>query len=133
MIEKSSLVLATAVAVWVAGSASGVAQSLGASQSAADTAVSRTLDAPVNTRPVPQKWWWDDRWFDDGQLQVPVNHEVTRCPVCREESTATPGALKVTKRMRSRFPTTWLIAPPNECPQTVTRSAEPIPVFSTNS
>lgn len=53
-----------------------VAQSLGASESAADTAVGRVLEAPVNTRPIDQKWWWSDDWFDHGKLEIPDNHEV---------------------------------------------------------
>ena len=52
------------------------AQSLGSDERAADTAVGRAMEAPVNTLPVRQKWWWDDSWFDNGQLRVPVNHEV---------------------------------------------------------
>jgi len=52
------------------------AQSLGASESAADTAVGRVLEAPVNTRPIDQKWWWSDDWFDHGKLEIPDNHEV---------------------------------------------------------
>ena len=45
--------------------------------SASDTAVGRTLEAPVNTRPVSQKFWWNDDWYDQGALAVPVNHKVT--------------------------------------------------------
>ena len=41
------------------------------------TAVGRGLEAPVNTRPVSAKWWWNDRWYDDGVLETPVNHEVS--------------------------------------------------------
>ena len=52
------------------------AQSLGASESAADTAVGRMLEAPVNTRPIDQKWWWSDDWFDHGKLEIPDNYEV---------------------------------------------------------
>jgi len=42
------------------------------------TAVGRELEAPVNTRPVSAKWWWNDRWYDDGVLETPVNHEVSK-------------------------------------------------------
>ena len=70
---KLALIVAGLIAV---GPANGYCQSLGSADSAADTAVSRTLDAPVNTRPVAEKWWWDDKWFDQGRLVEPVNHEV---------------------------------------------------------
>lgn len=43
---------------------------------AADTVVGRSLEAPVNTRPVAEKFWWSDDWFDRGVLEVPVNHAV---------------------------------------------------------
>ena len=42
-----------------------------------DTAVGRSQEAPVNTRPVTEKWWWDESWYISGQLKVPVNHSVT--------------------------------------------------------
>ena len=42
----------------------------------ADTVVGRSMEAPVNTRPVDQKFWWSDAWYNDGQLDVPVNHAV---------------------------------------------------------
>lgn len=41
-----------------------------------DTVVGRSLEAPVNTRPVAEKFWWDDDWFDRGVLPTPPNHEV---------------------------------------------------------
>lgn len=43
---------------------------------ASDTVVGRTLDAPVNTRPLSEKFWWDNAWHDRGILPDPVNHEV---------------------------------------------------------
>jgi len=44
---------------------------------AADTVVGITLDQPSNTRPLAEKFWWDEDWFDRGLLPVPVNHAVT--------------------------------------------------------
>lgn len=41
-----------------------------------DTVVGRTMEAPVNTRPVSEKFWWDDAWYDRGILPVPFNYEV---------------------------------------------------------
>lgn len=46
------------------------------SNAASDTAVGRSFDAPVNTLPVEQKWWWSDAWYDKGLLEVPTNHTV---------------------------------------------------------
>ncbi|MGB1109845.1 MAG: dienelactone hydrolase family protein [Gammaproteobacteria bacterium] len=43
---------------------------------ASDTIVGRPLEAPVNTRPLAEKFWWDEAWFENGVLPVPVNHEV---------------------------------------------------------
>ncbi|MDJ0863176.1 MAG: dienelactone hydrolase family protein [Gammaproteobacteria bacterium] len=43
---------------------------------AADTVVGRALDAPVNTRSISEKFWWDDAWIERGALPMPVNHEV---------------------------------------------------------
>jgi len=48
---------------------------------ASDTVVGRALEAPVNTRPVSEKFWWDDGWYEQGVLPVPVNHEVVEKPV----------------------------------------------------
>ena len=45
--------------------------------SAADTAVGRAQEAPVNTKPLSDKWWWSDAWFDRGALDVPITHDVT--------------------------------------------------------
>lgn len=63
---------------------------------AADTMVGRQLEAPVNTLPVEQKFWWDDDWFDLGLLPVPVNHEVVRRElsyVNPEDGTEVPATL----------------------------------------
>ena len=43
---------------------------------AADTNVGRALEAPVNTLPVEEKFWWSDEWYDRGVLEVPTNHAV---------------------------------------------------------
>lgn len=53
----------------------------------ADTVVGRPLDAPVNTLPVEKKWWWNDRWYDDGVLEIPANHEIVQ----REVSYVNPA------------------------------------------
>ncbi len=60
----------------------GVPEPAGAqSDSSADTVVGRSLEAPVNTRPASEKWWWDDRWYDNGRLTAPANHDVTETEV----------------------------------------------------
>lgn len=43
---------------------------------AADTVTGRTFDAPSNTRPMSEKFWWSDEWFEGGVLEVPDNYKV---------------------------------------------------------
>ena len=43
---------------------------------AADVAVGRSLEAPVNTRPVEDKFWWDEDWYANGKMPVPGNFEL---------------------------------------------------------
>ena len=43
---------------------------------ASDVAVGRSIEAPINTRPVQEKFWWDNGWYDDGRLPVPGNHKL---------------------------------------------------------
>jgi len=56
--------------------AAALAQDAGLPGGAADTVVGITLDQPSNTLPVSEKFWWDDGWFDRGELPAPVTHEV---------------------------------------------------------
>lgn len=44
---------------------------------ASDTAVGRPLEAPVNTKPLAEKWWWNEAWYEKGLLETPQNHAVT--------------------------------------------------------
>lgn len=54
------------------------AQNLGPDDNAAaDTASGQALEAPINRRPVSKKFWWSDKWFDNGELDVPQNFEVS--------------------------------------------------------
>jgi len=48
-----------------------------AQQSAADTVTAHPIEAPANTLPVAQKFWWSDDWYDNGVLELPENHAVT--------------------------------------------------------
>jgi carboxymethylenebutenolidase len=74
--------------------------------SAADTAVGRALEAPVDTRAVKDKFWWSEDWFDRGLLEVAQNYEVER----RELSYLNPAdktevpALLLRPKTPGRFP-----------------------------
>ncbi|MDQ2092331.1 dienelactone hydrolase family protein [Marimonas arenosa] len=48
---------------------------------AADTVTGRTFDAPVNSRPIAEKFWWSDDWYDRGVIEVPDNFAVTETRV----------------------------------------------------
>lgn len=85
-------VLAMCMAAW-----SGIACAQGALPvPAADTHVGRALEAPVNTLPVEEKFWWSDDWFDRGVLGVPANHAVVETAtsfVNPEDGTEVPARL----------------------------------------
>lgn len=51
-------------------------QVLAAATPASDTVVGRTLEAPVNTRSLGEKFWWSNEWYEQGILPTPSNHEV---------------------------------------------------------
>jgi carboxymethylenebutenolidase len=78
--------------------------------SVADTGPSRAIEAPSDTRPLAQKFWWSADWFDRGQLEIPVNHEV----VSREVSYQNPAdktdvpALLFRPKTPGRFPAVLL-------------------------
>ena len=56
------------------------------SATASDNAVGRALEAPINTLPAQEKFWWDDDWYDDGKLQVPQNFDVVTRSVSYKSS-----------------------------------------------
>ena len=63
---------------------------------AGDTAVGRRFDAPVNTLPTSEKWWWSDNWYDRGKLDAPANHDVVETEVSytnAEDDTEVPATL----------------------------------------
>ncbi|MGI9407071.1 MAG: dienelactone hydrolase family protein [Hyphomicrobiaceae bacterium] len=73
---------------------------------ASDTAVGRTLEAPVNTRPISKKFWWSDSWYQHGTLEVPVNHEVSERAVAYvnpKDGTEVPAVL-FRPRAEGRYP-----------------------------
>ncbi|MCG7956172.1 MAG: dienelactone hydrolase family protein, partial [Candidatus Thiodiazotropha endolucinida] len=41
-----------------------------------DTVVGRPLEAPVNTRPLTEKFWFNENWHEHGILQPPSNYQV---------------------------------------------------------
>jgi len=43
---------------------------------AADVAVGRPLEAPINRLPIEKKFWWDDAWYKDGKMPTPGNHDL---------------------------------------------------------
>jgi carboxymethylenebutenolidase len=45
---------------------------------ASDTVVGRNMDAPINRKSTEDKFWWSDEWYDNGILEVPVNHQVSQ-------------------------------------------------------
>ncbi len=51
-------------------------QSQASETEAADTVVGRALEAPVNTKPASEKFWWDEAWYEQGVLPTPTNYEV---------------------------------------------------------
>jgi len=72
---RSGLTIALLIAVNLCGNAN--AQNIGQTNTgASDTAVGRSLEAPVNRLPQSQKWWWRDNWYEGGQLPVPTNYQV---------------------------------------------------------
>ncbi|MCG7896960.1 MAG: dienelactone hydrolase family protein [Candidatus Thiodiazotropha weberae] len=44
---------------------------------ASDTVVGRNLEAPVNTKSLSEKFWWDEAWYEHGVVDNPTTHEVT--------------------------------------------------------
>lgn len=79
--------IAIAASVLIFAATTAAAQSLsGTGMVASDTAVGRVMEAPVNTKPIKDKFWWSDDWYDKGLIDVPVNHEVTE----REASYVNP-------------------------------------------
>jgi carboxymethylenebutenolidase len=36
------------------------------------------LEAPLDARPIKDKFWWSEDWYERGLLEVPHNHEVDR-------------------------------------------------------
>ncbi len=73
---------------------------------AADTVTGRSMEAPTNTSPVKDKFWWSDAWFDHGVLEVPENHVVVEREVSYinpEDGTDVPARLYRPKT-EGRFP-----------------------------
>jgi len=76
------------------------------SNSASDTAVGRELNAPVNTLPQNQKWWWNSSWYLDGILETPTNYAVVErrtSYVNKEDGTEIPAIIYRPKK-EGKFP-----------------------------
>lgn len=70
----------------------------------ADTVVGRPMDAPVNKRPLDEKWWWSQDWYDRGTLEVPMNYDVVQRDVAYTnpaDDTEVPAILFRPKRSGS--------------------------------
>lgn len=79
-------------------------QSQAFASEAADTIVGRTLDAPVNTKPASEKFWWDDTWTEQGILPTPTNYDVIEEKVeyvNEEDGTEVPAILYRPKKAGS--------------------------------
>ena len=73
---------------------------------APDTITGRSLEAPVNIRPMEEKFWWSDDWYDRGILDVPENHDVIEKEVSfenTEDGTEVPAIL-FRPQSEGRFP-----------------------------
>ena len=73
---------------------------------AADTATGRSMEAPTNTKPLQEKFWWSDDWFDHGVLDIPQNHVVVEREVSytnEEDGTDVPAIL-YRPETEGRFP-----------------------------
>lgn len=94
---SSALRLLQAMAITLGISSTSHAQDITpGAKGAGDTAIGRRFDAPINTLPVDQKWWWDDAWYEEGKLPVPVNHAVLEQDVSylnRKDETEVPAVL----------------------------------------
>lgn len=67
-----------------------------AQQTAADTVTGHRFEAPSNTLPVAQKFWWSDDWYDSGLITPPENHIVIEQKVTylnSEDNTEVPAIL----------------------------------------
>lgn len=79
--------LITTALVLACFGSSASAQNIGKyNQGASDTAVGRVQEAPVNLLPQRKKWWWQDDWYEQGQLPAPKNYDVVE----RETSYVNP-------------------------------------------
>ena len=61
---------------WLPDSAFAQENKSAKSNNPADTFVGRVLDAPINTLPTSDKFWWSDDWYDNGILPTPKNFQV---------------------------------------------------------
>lgn len=75
MIQFRSLTRIAAMILATVAAGAAKAQD-GGPVTASDTVTGRLLEAPVNTRPVDEKFWWSNDWYERGILETPENHQV---------------------------------------------------------
>jgi len=76
------------------------------SDTAANVAVGRPLEAPINTLPTSKKFWWDNDWYDNGKMAVPGNFELVERKVNYTnplDGTDVPGFI-VRPKGKGRYP-----------------------------
>ncbi len=91
--------------VWLLLTSAGLAQEE-SQTSAADTVTGRPMEAPINTSPIEEKFWWSDDWFDRGVLEIPENHAVVERAVnyTNEEDGTDVPAILYRPETKGRFP-----------------------------
>ena len=71
-----------------------------------DTVVGRPLEAPTNTKPLSEKFWFDEGWHEHGILQSPSNYEVVERKVTYlnpDDNTEVPAIL-YRPRKQGKYP-----------------------------
>ena len=60
--------------------------------------------AMAETVPVDNSWWWDDAWWNEGQLEVPENHPVESEWISYQSGDVEVPALVLRPRGEGRYP-----------------------------
>ena len=71
-----------------------------------DTVVGRPLEAPINTRPLSEKFWFNESWHEHGILQSPSNYDVIEKKVAYlnpDDNTEIPAILYRPKK-QGKYP-----------------------------
>jgi len=96
MIKQAASFFVSAITIIAAATAI-VSADIGPNgDSTSDTAVGRPQEAPVNTLPQNNKWWWNSSWYLDGILLNPTNYQVVERQVTyinSEDDTEVPSII----------------------------------------